>query len=149
MTDSHYIMGETIRLAFALSRDDRDMRAYRADRAAGVAAWSLLRDEAYATYDAWLAEEIRNKQAQAWDAAIEHVKQELQETHAYYKKQIKIDNINNSHIQPCFDAINATGVMNYSQYNAHITSVSYSSMIEDLTFDETDNTNPYRRDPNE
>jgi hypothetical protein len=81
MTDSHYIMGETIRLAFALSRDDRDMRAYRADRAAGVAAWGLLRDEAYATYDAWLAEEIRNSQEKAWDEG--NTKTQPEQTNPY------------------------------------------------------------------
>jgi len=59
MSDDQVLTTESIRLAFALSRDGRDMQDYRYDRVAGVSAWDLIRDEAFAVFDAWLIEHDR------------------------------------------------------------------------------------------
>lgn len=59
MSDDHGSTTESIRLAFALSRDGRDMQDYRYDHDGGVATWDLIRDEAFAVFDAWFIEHDR------------------------------------------------------------------------------------------
>ena len=46
---------EEVRLAYAASRDDRDMVKYRNDQNAAIAEWDRIRDESYEWFDRWLA----------------------------------------------------------------------------------------------
>lgn len=96
--------------------------------------------------------------AAAWDEGVAYARAEL-------RRQFDLENarlrrfpkpMNNSVIQPCFDAINAAGSMSYGEYNAHIASVHLWSAIESLTvhpempdgeggvFEADEDPNPYR-----
>ena len=58
---------DEVRLAYATSRDDRDMSKYRYDLNAAGAEWDRIRDESYAEFDRWLAQSRREAMQRAVD----------------------------------------------------------------------------------
>jgi len=103
---------------------------------------------------------ILEAKAEGWDAAIEYVKTELNRFYLHERKSLDglPQPLTNALIQPCFDAIDGAGTMTYRQYNAHISSVELSAMIDwftyypaiydengEMQFEAVEDDNPYRQ----
>lgn len=119
--------------------------------------WFKFDPESHGLVRTDLADHDRRIKAAAWDEAMTYVRSELQIWYDQEKSRIKIDDLTNTQVQPCFDAIDAAGTMTYGQYNAHIGSVMVGGMLDwftirdeirdeagELLYEGDEDPNPYR-----